>query len=106
MTTGSAYARLGTAACAESAGSVAAIANCASRYHDERFQLRDKYTGMVLACVAYRIEGPDQVVEGHTDSEGRTRRVDTGHRPEMLRVSLIEESASVLGGSQGWSGCV
>ena len=106
MTNVSAYRAMANAAAAETATLIGPVQACTSQEHDEQFLLRDKHTGMPLANVRYRIKGPGLLVNGRTDSEGRTARVATGARARRLQVYLLHDAADLNGSTQDWEGCV
>lgn len=73
-----------------SSGSTASTASCSAAQFDQHFQLYDEQTGDVLADRRYKIHYSGGVVEGVTDSQGFTAKVN-GRSAEQIRIEIFAE---------------
>ena len=86
---GAGFGVVGSAVLSEPPAPADGVQACQSRENDECFQICDEKTGRPLTGLRYRIEGATVSVEGVTDAQGRTERVHTGRRVEMLTVFIL-----------------
>jgi hypothetical protein len=68
---------------------------CQSKKYDEQFLLRSKVDGRVLPDIRYSIETSTGIVEGVTDSQGRTGRISSGGKPSKLILEIEHEPMSI-----------
>jgi type VI secretion system secreted protein VgrG len=60
-----------------------------SANYDQQFQVVDEETGKPLANINYKIEvGDGRIISGMTDQDGHTERVQTGDKPERLKLII------------------